>query len=172
MDGFKIFIFLFKCIYGLKNKCFIDARSEYDMSTGYDYIFYNTKDEKGLAGSRRWILKFVRRRSWTSIKLVHQRAGVAGPETLSTSTPASSGPDFGRQGHLAGPARRGPVTLTTAPPIRQAALGEAGPRPTSARTRSARVDWTPARHRPGGTGPVKRGAVDSDARCASEQDAR
>jgi hypothetical protein len=26
------------------------------------------------------------------------------------------------------------------------------------------------RNRPGGTGPVKRGAIDSDARCASEQD--
>ena len=66
--------------------------------------------------------------------------------------------------------RPGPVTLTTAPPTRQAASGEAGPRPTTARTWSARVDWTSDRHRPRGTGPVKRGAVDSDARCASEQD--
>ena len=66
--------------------------------------------------------------------------------------------------------RPGLVTLTTAPPTRQAASGEAGPRPTTARTWSARVDWTSDRNRPGGTGPVKRGATDSDARGASEQD--
>jgi hypothetical protein len=66
--------------------------------------------------------------------------------------------------------RPGLVTLTTAPPARQAACGEAGPRPTIARTWSARVDWTSDRNRPGGTGPVKRGATDSDARRASEQD--
>ena len=66
--------------------------------------------------------------------------------------------------------RPGLVTLTTTPPTRQAACGEAGPRPTTARTWSARVDWTSDRNRPGGTGPVKRGAADSDARGASEQD--
>jgi hypothetical protein len=44
------------------------------------------------------------------------------------------------------------------------------PRPTTACTWSARVDWSSDRHRPRGTGPVKHGAVDSDARCASEQD--
>ena len=66
--------------------------------------------------------------------------------------------------------RPGPVTPTTAPPAGQAATEEAGPRPTTARTRSARVDWTSDRNRPGGTGPVKRGAADSDARGASEQD--
>jgi hypothetical protein len=66
--------------------------------------------------------------------------------------------------------RPGPVTLTTAPLTRQAVIGEAGPRLTNTRTRSARVAWTPSRQRPGWTGPVKRGAVESDARCASEQD--
>ncbi len=59
--------------------------------------------------------------------------------------------------------RPGPVTPTTAPPAGQAATGEAGLRPTTARTRSARVDWTSARNRARGTGPVERGATDSDA---------
>ena len=66
--------------------------------------------------------------------------------------------------------RPGPVTPTTAPPAGQAATGEAGPRPTTARTRLARVDWISDRHRPRGTGPVKRGATDSDARRASGRD--
>jgi hypothetical protein len=156
-----------------------------------------------------------------------QRAGAVGPEILTkTPTSAASGPDVGRSGLLAGPARKardttgrprgesqrddhprwtrasrrrisprsplrgyahetgvrrrvhltlplgcpGPVTLTTAPPTRQAASGEAGPRPTTARTRSARVDRTLDRNRPRGTGPVKRRATDSDARSTSEQD--
>ncbi len=59
--------------------------------------------------------------------------------------------------------RPGPVTPTSAPPAGQAATGKAGPRPTTARTRSARVDWISARNRARGTGLMERGATDSDA---------
>ena len=68
--------------------------------------------------------------------------------------------------------RPGLVTQTTAPPAGQAATGEAGPRPTTARTRPARVDRTSGRHRPGGTGPVKRRAADSDADARPSRTAR
>ena len=140
---------------------------------------------------------------------------ISGPEPPARNpsqkpTSAPSGPDSGRPGHLAGPARTarnptgrpkgsrsrschplldssltptylalvsserlcprdrgtptraqppyplgrpGPVTPTTAPQTRQAAFGKAGPRPTNARTRPARVAWTPPRQRHGGTGP-------------------
>ena len=42
-------------IYDLKNKCFIEAKPEFymSMSTGYDYIFYNTKDEKDKEEARK-----------------------------------------------------------------------------------------------------------------------
>ena len=68
--------------------------------------------------------------------------------------------------------RPGLVTQTTAPPAGQAATGEAGPRPTTARTRPARVDRTSDRHRSGGTGPVKRRAADSDADARPSRTAR
>ena len=68
--------------------------------------------------------------------------------------------------------RPGLVTLTTAPPAGQAATGEAGTRPTTARTRPARVDRTSDRHRPRGTGPVKRRAADSDADARPSRTAR
>jgi hypothetical protein len=151
---------------------------------------------------------------------MRQRARATRPAQQLPPTLASSGPDDGRPGHLAGPAREardssgrpvqgesqrddhppldssltptylalvsserlcprdrgtptraqhpyslgrpGPVTPTTAPPTGQAAPGEAGPRPTNACTRTARAAWTPPRRRRGGTGPVKRGAADSD----------
>ncbi len=48
-----------------------------------------------------------RRRSWTGFKLMHQRAGAVGQETFpKASTLASSGPDVGRPGLLAGTARK------------------------------------------------------------------
>ena len=68
--------------------------------------------------------------------------------------------------------RPGLVTQTTAPPAGQAATGEAGPRPTTARTWPARVDRTSDRHRSGGTGPVKRRAADSDADARPSRTAR
>jgi hypothetical protein len=46
-----------------------------------------------------------------------------------------------------------------------------GPCSTNAGTRSARAAWTPPRHRRGGTGLLKRGAVDSDGRTPVEHQA-
>ncbi len=71
------------------------------------YYHQLTLSIDGLAGSRRYILQCWRRRSWTDFKLVHQRARAARPARSPPSqTSAPSGPDVGRPGLLAGPARK------------------------------------------------------------------